>query len=121
MGKIIRAEDLPEGENVYLRKDFLGWRVVEPLKNENGKINWFNTLVGGKKGIAFLIVILILSGAFYLGVSELISNYKQVADHPCNFCKTCQTYVTDTIANLNLQIQKNSVGEIHFSDLNFTG
>jgi hypothetical protein len=35
-----------EGEKVYLRKSFLGWKVVYPIKIE-GKTNWKNLIAGG--------------------------------------------------------------------------
>ena len=90
MGKIIEAGNLPEGERVYLKKDMLGWRTVEPWKSpDTGKINWFNLLTGGKKNLVILIVLMILAGMLYAGVNELIGSYKKVAAAPCDFCKDC--------------------------------
>jgi len=34
-------------EEVVLKKDFSGWRVIYPIKNPDGKINWKNFLIGG--------------------------------------------------------------------------
>lgn len=34
-------------EEVVLKKDFTGWRVIYPIKNQDGSINWKNFLVGG--------------------------------------------------------------------------
>jgi hypothetical protein len=85
--KIIETAELPFGEKVYLKKDWLGWRVVEPIKNpETGKINWFNLLIGGRKGLVFTGVIIILACAFYLGITELIADYKFIASNPCLYC-----------------------------------
>jgi hypothetical protein len=85
--KIIESSELPLGEKIYLKKDWFGWRVVEPWKNpETGKINWFNFLVGGKRGLVFLAIIAILCLGFYLGVNELIADYKLIASNPCEFC-----------------------------------
>lgn len=86
MKNIIKAEDLPENEKVYLRKDWLGWRVVEPIKNEDGTTNWFNLITGGKKNLAILIILLIFLGLIFLGVKELIQTYKDYADNPCGYC-----------------------------------
>ena len=36
-----------KGDIVYLRKARSGWRVIHPIKNEDGSINWFNLLTGG--------------------------------------------------------------------------
>ncbi len=48
-------------EIVYLRKTFLGWGVINPIKI-NGKINWKNLIAGGswiKLGLILLLVVLI--------------------------------------------------------------
>ena len=39
---IIKAEDLPRDENVYLKKSMGDWRVIKPLRNEDGTFNYFN-------------------------------------------------------------------------------
>jgi hypothetical protein len=88
-GDWVEASELPESEKVYLKKDIFGWRVIQPWKNEDGTINWFNLLTGGKKNIAILIFLLVLAGLFYLGVQEVITNYSTIANNPCEFCKSC--------------------------------
>lgn len=77
---IIEAQDLPEGEKVYLKKDFMGWRVVEP------NTRWYHYVFGGKKNLYILILILILVAILYLGIQNLISSYKYIAANPCSFC-----------------------------------
>lgn len=77
---IIEASQLPSNEKVYLRKDWLGWRVVEP------NTKWYHWILGGKKNIFILIVILIVAAILYIGFSEVIDAYKTIADNPCNFC-----------------------------------
>ena len=52
------------GETVHLKRNFLGWSVVHPMRT-NDKINWKNLIAGGnwiKLGIIILIVLLILGG-----------------------------------------------------------
>ena len=44
---IIKADDLPVNESVYLKKSMGNYRVVYPIKNDDGSINWFNLLTGG--------------------------------------------------------------------------
>ena len=108
---MIEAEDLPENERVYLKKDFLGWRVVEPIRDpETKKINWFNLLVGGKKGLAWLVAIIIIAGLFYLGVTELIGAYKEVALNPCLYCSDCHAQTSAVI-----EAMKNKTIEFSFS------
>ena len=97
---IIEASQLPESEKVYLKKDFIGYRVVEPFLNENNEPMFFTELkgkhlnkrnlmvlaFGGKRGLYFLIIVLFLTGLLYLGITELIENYKKVAESPCEYC-----------------------------------
>ena len=84
MKNIIEASQLPEGEKVYMKKDWLGWRIVNPIKNEDGSLNWFNILVGGKRNLVNLIVILIIASLIYLGFKELVGIYD--LGNACNVC-----------------------------------
>jgi hypothetical protein len=93
-----------DNETVHLKKDWLGWRVVHPLKNEDGSWNWFNVCFGSKSNLVFLVILLVLGCAFYFGVQELISNYKMVADNPCNFCSDCQEQTRGVIASINSKL-----------------
>lgn len=103
MGKITEAKDLPEGEKVYLKKDFLGWRVVEPYKDmETGKINKFNLLLGGKRNIAILIILLLIFGGLMYGFNEKITEYKTVAQRPCDFCDDCNKKYNPDEIQLNI-------------------
>lgn len=83
--KWVEARQLPEGEEVYLKKDFLGWRVVEPWKNKDDSINWFNLLLGGKRNLATLGFIILLALSLYLGFHEQLENAKMVIENPCAF------------------------------------
>ena len=97
---MIEASQLPEGEKVYMKKDLLGWRVVNPIKDpETGKIIWFNLLFGGRRGLVSLIFITLLLIFAYLGVSELISNYEEIGKNPCSFCTDCQEHTRQVLAN----------------------
>jgi hypothetical protein len=86
MNKIYKAEDLPEGENVYLRKSFDGWRVVYPIKNEDGSMNWFNVFTSGNywKMIKPFLLLLLLLGFMYVYAHDTsvcrntVSNIKQI-------------------------------------------
>lgn len=67
-------------ERIFLKKSFLGWGVVYPIKVD-GKINWKNLLTGGSwiKLIINIIFILIILGA----VSE-VRNIVEVANQCLN-------------------------------------
>lgn len=71
--QIIEASQLPETEKVYLRKGYDGWRVVYPIKNEDGSFNWFNFITGGSwyKLVYLGILVLIILGVFYEYSSNL--------------------------------------------------
>lgn len=56
------------GEKIYLKKNFLfGWGIINPIKNEDGSINWKNLICGGSwfKLIVLGFIILIILGAVY--------------------------------------------------------
>lgn len=74
MTKIIEAGEIPLDEKVYVKKDWFGWRVVNPNKDPvTGKINWFNTLLGGRKGLVILLVIMFIATCLYFGIQELVN------------------------------------------------
>jgi len=81
MSNYIEANQLPEGEKVYLKKDFLGWRVVEPPKN------WVDWFFGSKRNRFFLLVLLIICIGLYFGILEMIGAYRTIAENPCAYCK----------------------------------
>lgn len=90
MASIIEASQLPEGEKVYLKKDFLGWRVVEPISDlETGKLNWLRLIFGSKRTFVGLLIISLIALALYFGINELIANYKLIANAPCDYCERC--------------------------------
>lgn len=56
---IIEAQNLPLEDKVYMKKDMFGWRVVHPIKNEDGSLNWFNIFTGGSWGNLILIIFIV--------------------------------------------------------------
>ena len=82
--KFIEAQDLPEGEKVYLRKDFLGWRIIKPIKNEDGSVNWPNLLFGGWRNLLMLLFILAL---VLLHLHEDKLNIQAVKDNCLGVCR----------------------------------
>jgi len=100
--KWIEASELPQGEKVYLKKDWFGWRVVEPWKNEDGSINYFNLLLGGKRNLFILFVILIIALSIYLASHEILTQYKWLAENYYNSSLTCQASSNSNVVGLNL-------------------
>lgn len=60
MNKILKIEDIPLEDKVYLKKDIFGYRVVNPIKNEDGTFNFANLIFGGYRNLLFLIILLLL-------------------------------------------------------------
>ena len=102
--KIFRAEELPENEEVFLKKDMFGWRVVEPIIHPTtGKFIWKNFL--NKKGFVLLIFLLILGGFCWLAFNESINNYNIVMNNPCSFCKDCQEQTREILSGIKNNAQ----------------
>ena len=77
-----------DGEKVYLRKDFLGWRIVNPIKNTDGTTNWFNLILGSKRNALLLLFSLIIVGVFlfvYLNDINSLKAYYKATCMPFRF------------------------------------
>jgi hypothetical protein len=90
MSKIIEASQLPEGDKVYLKKDFLGWRIVHPWRDENYSINWINVLIGGWRNLVTLIILVSFLLWIQYDTNNQISDYKDycetISKDPIKFC-----------------------------------
>lgn len=67
MANYVEARDLPNDDKVYLKKGIAGWKVVYPIRNEDGKINWKHLLVGGSYWNLFILILIvgIILGVLY--------------------------------------------------------
>lgn len=83
---IIKAEDLPLRESIYLKKDMFGYRIVHPIKNEDGTINWISLLFGRKRNLINLIIILLVMGLLFYSYYHDVKSMKDVVENPCNYC-----------------------------------
>jgi len=78
-------------ENVILKRSRLpiigDWARIYPPVNENDKINWANTIFGGRKNLIKLLItfgVLIIIG---LGYWEQVKNVEVLLNNPCiNLC-----------------------------------
>ena len=75
---IIKAGDLPVNEKVFLKKSSNNYRVVYPIKNEDGSISWMNLITGGgwKNLIVIGVVVLVILGFLF----EYSSNVKMLQE-----------------------------------------
>lgn len=113
--KYIEANELPENEKIYLKKDWAGYRQIYPIKNEDSSINFINLIFGGKRNLLNLIIIGLICLLLYYGFQEQISNYKQVAEAPCDFCNTCHEQTSEIISQINREKFRVNVSEINFT------
>ncbi len=100
MKEIITAKELPEKEKIYFKKDWAGYRIVYPIKNKDGSINWLNLLFGGKRNIVFMILLLLVLGTIMFAYSHDIKQYKEVVENPCVYCSTSIETFIDTNSKL---------------------
>lgn len=87
---MIKAEELPRDEVIYFKRDYFGYRIVHPIKNDDGTINWLNLLVGGKRNLVFLIVVLLILGGLLYSYAHDIKEMKDVVENPCDYCEPLQ-------------------------------
>jgi hypothetical protein len=100
--KIIESSELPIGEKIYLKKDWFGWRVVEPWRDPiTKKINWFNFLVGGKRNLVNSIIFIIIIGLIFLAYKEQIVAYYTIMKRPCDFCPGSFASCKDLAVSIN--------------------
>lgn len=64
-----------DGERIYLRKDFLGWRVIHPDKK----------ILGGKRNLLLLLLILAITITFFIAYYELSSQFNDMITNPCSY------------------------------------
>jgi len=86
---IVKA--IVDNKEVSMRKGMFGWRVVHPIKNSDGKINWINLLVGGWGNFLILIFILFILTVGYFGLQEMLRGCNDMAENPCRYTNlNCQ-------------------------------
>ena len=76
---------LVNGEKVSLKKGKFGYRVIHPIKNEDGTTNWINLLIGGWGNFFKLIAILLIIGGIFYGFHEVTSSCSDLAKNPCKY------------------------------------
>lgn len=74
-------------ELVYLKRSTLplgDWHRIYPAVDEvTNKINWLNTLIGGKKNFVKLLLLLGMILLAFLAYHELANQYNILASSPC--------------------------------------
>lgn len=104
-----------DGERISLAKsdNIWGWRVVHPIKDENGKINLMNLLFGGKGNLIILIFIMFIVACAVYGFHEVTSSCADMAQHPCKYFSTNCAIATHSqmdYSSMNLSIKSDKIG-----------
>jgi hypothetical protein len=95
----IEREHNGNKEQFAIRRSFDGWRVVYPMKNQDGSLNWKNIILGGGWGklINWLMILAIILAFFY------------VYDHDTKICRETLSHIEQTCAMYNTyQIENTS-------------
>jgi len=117
MKRIFKHTEIGDDQTIYLRKDFLGWRVVDPILDTEGNAisnlkdllkikrdakNIAKFVFGGKRVIFYMILGILGYTLVYLGIHDLIDAYKQVMSNPCAFCESCQNQCREVLNNVQV-------------------
>lgn len=100
-------------EGLYIKKSLGEYRVVYPIKNDDGSFNWKNFLIGGSylnliKTALIVLALIALTLSYNHDVKECSTIANYVATHPCEYCmKVTQANQSnqrlyDSIYDLNL-------------------
>lgn len=108
---IIKAEDLPENEIVYLKKDIFGWRVVEPINNEDGSINYRRLILGSKRSWLAAGIIVLMFLLFYLTIHDTALQLKQRVEAPCYYCADSPQYYNKYSLNFSWDMAGSNMNE----------
>ena len=114
--KIIEVSELPVGEKIYLKKDFLGYRIVHPIKDpETDKIIWVNLLVGGWRNLITLIIVLTFLIWIQWDLHNKLEIYVEKCDmamkEPVKFCDSLGYYdALEKISKPKFQVSVNGIG-----------
>ena len=115
MQNLTRVENLEEP--VYLKKGMFGYRVVYPIRNPDGSLNWINVLFGGYENLIKLIIILFIFFCFIYGVQEMMGSCKDMAKNPCKYTNLDCTRYYDLYANLDNGLPSTSRLEVDIEDV----
>lgn len=81
----IRKLDL-DGKTIYVKDNkIFGPKVVYPYKNEDGTINWFNLMFGGKGNLISSIITLGIVVMLLIGFGSQLNQCRDMAANPCKY------------------------------------
>lgn len=84
-----------DGDRIYLKKDFLGWRLVNPYKID-GKLNWTNVLTGGWRNLIMLVGLLSILGILMFAHFHDIEGLRYAYEYPSSYCNQINSQINVT-------------------------
>lgn len=94
-----------------MRRSFDGWRVVYPMKNQDGTYNWKNIVLGGSWGNMFK----------WLGILLLILLFFYVYDHDTKVCReTMKDFGANCLLYTQMQNQNITTDTNDYNFINFS-
>lgn len=85
-----------DSDSFYVRKSILGYRVVYPIKREDGSMNWFNLFTGGWANLIFVIICVSMLLWITVDTNNQIEEYKEkctlAMEKPVEFCRSIGFY-----------------------------
>jgi len=101
-------------EGLYIKKSFDGYRVVHPIKNDDGTFNWFNILTGGNYWmlVKFLIILFLIL-AMTWSYAHDTKACRELMENPCELLPN----ITDFC--IKLEEQPIQSLQINLEDLQF--
>ena len=74
-------------KGIYAEKDRFGWKIVHPVRNPDGSINWFNLWTGGSwwnvvKVAGVLAIIGFVTWSYFRDINTCL----EVMKNPCQAC-----------------------------------
>jgi len=105
-----------EGEEIFLKKDWTGYRTVSPLVHPETKVFIWKNLFN-KKGFLSLAYLCFLLLVLYLAFHEQLTNYQEVTSNPCKYCYESLDRLYSNISNLTKY--DNFLTELNITNLTY--
>jgi hypothetical protein len=102
-------------EGLYIKKSFDGYRVIHPIKREDGTINWFNLFTGGSywnwvKLAIILIIIYFMTWSYLRDIRVCRELTETIREDPYAFCMNVTSQVLTS--NWDVQIPNITIKEV---------
>ena len=111
MGDFVDTIYIDTGVNV-VRDKLFGYRIVHPIKNKDGTLNWKNLLIGGSWGNLLMVVALVALMVY------LVWQYNQDISQAVECCNAA---CTNLVGDINSNMPRPSYPSFNISGFNYSG